>query len=208
MILNLITPAASEPVIIADVENHCRLGSNGIATAGQKTAANIFIGSARRQAEAITRRQLITATWEMVLDPSDFPAGTREPVEIPMPPLQSITSVKYYDVDGVLQTLSASLYRVIIETGPMCQPGLVVPVYGQVWPSIRDDYGAVTIRFVAGYGTAGSSIPEDVRNWMLLNIGNLWENRETIVVSKGQVIDLNKTIGDGLLSPYIVREWV
>lgn len=255
MRLSLVTAPITEPVSIAEIEVHSRIGSGMVATLGQTTAVNIYIAAARQRAETITRRQLITATWDLVLDYADFPAGTRTPIEIPLPPLQSITSITYVDTAGATQTLSSTLYRAITESGPKAQPGLVIPVYGEVWPSVRDDLSVVTIRFVAGYSlpaypafsaltayhlgdcvlyTDGSSyialatttpgtlptdatkwalipvssaIPESVKNWMLLNVANLWENRESIVVSKGQVIDLSKTMADGLLDDYRIYSW-
>jgi len=193
-----------EPIVIADVEKHCRIGSGQIATLGETDTVNIYIASVREKAESITRRKLITASLTLTLD--GFPSG-REPIEIPRPPLQSITSIKYYDTDGVQQTLSSALYRVIAETIPNCQPGIVLPVYGEVWPSTRDDLAVVTITYSAGYGAAGSAVPASIRNWMLINIANLWENRESIVISKGAVIDLSKTMADGLLDDYRIYRW-
>lgn len=62
-------------------------------------------------------------------------------------PVRSITSIKYYDLDGVLQTMSTDDYNGWLSYNPplVCRKGQTV------WPSTQ--YGtipAVTIRYAAG----------------------------------------------------------
>jgi hypothetical protein len=219
MKLKQYTAPGAEPIVIADLEAHSRLGSGYIASLGETATANIYIAAVRQKCEAITRRQLITAIWDLILD--GFPSN-REPIEIPLPPLQAISSITYVDPAGATQTLSSSIYKVITEVKsavdgqgnttytatPKCQPGYVRPVYGQVWPSTLDDDAVVTIRFSAGYGTAGSAVPEGIKNWLLINAANLWENRETETMAIGRLsqVDLS-TMADGLLEDFRVYRW-
>lgn len=102
--------------------------------------------------ETKTGRQLITATWELVLD--------RFPVEIELrkPPIQSVESVQYVDSDGVLQTLDSTKYQVDIDN----EPGRIQPAYGVCWPETRCQIQAVIVRFVCGYGDE-SDIPEGIK---------------------------------------------
>ena len=82
---------------------------------------------AREYAEAITRRAYVQRTLEYTCEsfsPYEF--------ELPYPPLQSITSIKYIDADGVLQTVAASVYQ--LDT--YREPGLVKPAWLQSWPTI------------------------------------------------------------------------
>ena len=208
MRLSLHTAPAVEPITIADLEAHSRLGSGYIASLGETSAVNIFIAAIRQRAEAITRRQLINATWDLLLD--KFPYN-RNPIEILLPPLQSITSITYIDPAGATQILSSSLYRAICEGTPItpkCQPGKVLPIYGQVWPSTINDIESVTIRFVAGYGAVGTAVPEGIKNWMLLNIANLWENRETETVASGRIMQVDlSTLADALLEDFRIYGW-
>ncbi|MHB0929186.1 MAG: head-tail connector protein [Candidatus Nanopelagicales bacterium] len=90
MRLNLHIAPAVEPIVAGDLEIHSRLGTGNIAALGETAAVALFISAIRQRCEAITRRQLITASWDLVLD--GFP-GAREPIEIPLPPLQSVTSI-------------------------------------------------------------------------------------------------------------------
>ena len=208
MRLALHTAPEAEPILIADLEAHSRLGSGYIASLEETSAANIFIAAARQRCEAITRRQLITAEWDLILD--GFPSD-RQPIEIPLPPLQSITSITYIDTAGATQTLESSLYRVVSAGKPItpkCQPGKVLPIYGAEWPATIDDIETVTIRFTAGYGEAGTAVPEGIRNWLLLNIANLWENRETETMASGRLSQINLSpLADGLLEDYRIYGW-
>jgi len=208
MRLALNTAPPAEPILIADVEEHSRLGAGYIAAMSQTDIANIYISAIRQRCEAITRRQLINATWDLLLD--GFPYN-RDPIEIPLPPLQSITNITYVDPNGNVQTLPSSTYRVICEGAqitPKCQPGMVFPVYGTTWPATLDDFETVTICFVAGYGADGSKVPEGIKNWMLLNIANLWENRETETMALGRLTQVDiSTLADGLLEDYRIYGW-
>ena len=208
MRLSLHTAPPVEPIVIADIEAHSRLGSGAITALGETSNVNIFIAAVRQRCEAITRRQLINATWDLLLD--RFP-NNRTPIEIPLPPLQSITSITYTDTSGAAQTLSSSLYRVIAESTPIspkCQPGIVFPIYGTTWPVALDDIESVTIRFVAGYGAAGSAVPEGIKNWLLMNVANLWENRETETMALGRLTQVDiSTLADHLLEDYRIYKW-
>jgi uncharacterized phiE125 gp8 family phage protein len=156
---------------------------------------NSFIKTARLAAENITRRALITQTLELVLDAFP-PAG----IFLPLPPLQSVTSVKYIDEDGVEQTLSTDLYDVDTDS----EPGKVVLESGESWPTTYDQVNAVRVRYVAGYGAA-SAVPEDVKTWMKLRVGTMYENREAIIT--GTITsDVPRDFVDGLLDAVRIYE--
>lgn len=203
MRLKLITAPATEPVSLADVQGQCRTGD----LTAESATVNRYIAAIRGAAEKITRRSLITQTWELVLD--TFPAAGRGEITIPRPPLQSVTSITYVDTAGATQTLDAGLYRVITEVSPTCDPGIVLPAYGESWPDTLDDLGVVRIRFVCGYGPIApattTNVPAGILQWILLNVANLYENRETETVASGKLtqIDLH-TLADSLIDDFRV----
>jgi len=169
MALKLITPAAAEPVSLAEAKLQLRVdvSDDDVLITGLITAA-------REAVETITRRALVTQTWELVLD--EFPGGSQ--VEMPLPPLQSITSIKYKVAAGTESTFASSSYVVDTDSAP----GRVVLDDGASWPG--DDLyeaSAVRIRFVAGYGATGAAAPQSIRQAMLLMIGHWYESREQVV---------------------------
>lgn len=129
---------------------------------------------ARRRAEADTGRALITQTWDLTLD--GFPVSSDCPIQLPLPPCQSVTSISYYDTAGTLQTWSSSYYQVAIGQ----DEARIRPIYGQVYPSTYARMQAVTVRFVAGYGAAASAVPDEIRHALKLMIGHWHQNREDL----------------------------
>ncbi len=138
-----------------------------------------LIKASRRYCEGYQNRAYITQTWELWLD--GFPNTNY--IDIPLPPLQSLT-INYYDVDDTEALFASSNYFVDTKT----EPGRVVLSDGEVWPSttLRPANG-VKIEFIAGYGAAGSDVPEDVKQAMLLALGNWYENREDNIVGTNVV---------------------
>lgn len=157
---------------------------------------DILIPSARRQAEAYLNRALITTTYDMVMD--DWP--DEDYIRFPEPPLQSVTSVTYYDTANTAATLSAADYTV--DTTDQ-YGGLLFLNDGEVWPSTTlRPYRGVVVRFKAGYGDAASSVPADIRLGILQLIAHLQENREH-VLSGSYMATLPYTV-EGLWAPYKV----
>lgn len=114
--------------------------------------------AAREWCEGYAARSFITQTWDGFLN--DFPAA--DFIVLPLPPLASVTHVKYRDVDGVLQTMSSGDYDVRAPAGHKAKAGRIVLGYDKSWPDARGHDQDVEIRFVCGYG-AGSDVPTPIR---------------------------------------------
>src|SRR5262245_20981499 len=88
----------------------------------------------------------ITQTFDY--SASAFPATG---LVLPRWPVQSVTSISYVDGNGDPQTIAPEGY----EVDPTSKPTVVTPISG-TWT------GAVTVRFVAGYGDDADDVPENV----------------------------------------------
>lgn len=128
---------------------------------------NALIKTARHKAEELTERALITQTWDWFLD--KFPSGN---LEVPKPPLDSVTHVKYYDTSGDLQTWDSGDYDVDTDSAP----GRISPAYGESYPTARLINNAVNVRFVAGYGDA-DDVPQPIKEGILELVAFLYANR-------------------------------
>lgn len=158
----------------------------------------MLVEAVRRAVESKTRRALVTQTLELGLD--SFPEWT---IKLPCPPLQSVSSIVYIDSNGATQTLDPAQYKVDSKS----EPGRITPIFGNVWPITRWETNAVLIRYVAGYGAAGA-LPAGLKNWMLMRIKTLWDNREAFIVEKGAAVALLPTdYVDGLLDPYVCTDF-
>lgn len=166
MALTLVTAPATEPVTLAEAKSHLR-----VTTTDDDVLITALIVAARESAESAMGRALITQTWDMTID------GFPPVIDVPLPPLQSVTSINYVDENGDSQTLATTEYTVDIKSSP----GRLVESYGKTWPTTRDVINAVTVRFVAGYG-ASASVPQAIKQGMLMHIGHMYANRESVLV--------------------------
>jgi uncharacterized phiE125 gp8 family phage protein len=107
--------------------------------------------------ENITRRQLLTATWDAFMD--EWP--DKDYIELPYGNLQSVTSVKYKDTDGTETTLTVTTDYLVETNGE--QRGRIVLPYGCSWPSATlYPSNPISIRFVCGW-TAAASVPKNIK---------------------------------------------
>jgi len=134
-----------------------------------------LITVSRETIERISGRAFVTQTWELALD--EFPIAAK--IRLPLAPLQSVTSVKYYDTDETEATFSSDYYHVDTYD----EPGNVFLSYGSTWPSttLRTVNGVI-IRYVCGQGDAASDVTERYKTAIMQLIAELYENREITVV--------------------------
>lgn len=203
MSYTLVTGPSAEPLTAADVR--ARLGYGAEVTDGM---LNPLIKAARQQIEGPEGwlgRALMTQTWR--LNARGFPPGN---IPIMLQPVQSITSVKYYDAAFAQQAVPTSVYDFYSE-GVRLLPG-------QRWP-IRCT-SDVEVEFKAGFGDAPDDVPENIRTAIVLQVSylrsltvqNLFISSDTVdgigakqfVVGSGagDVIDRAAT---ELLRPYRIR---
>jgi uncharacterized phiE125 gp8 family phage protein len=189
MALTLVTGPAGEPVSLGEAKGHLRVDiSEDDALIGG------LITAARMHVEQHLKRALMTQTWELVLDCFPSSGGIR----LPLPPLASVVSVKYTDVDGVEGTFAASNYLVDTDR----EPGLVRLKRSSAWPAVElQEVGGVRVRYVAGYGNAGAT-PRPIRQAILLLVGSLYENREDTLVAQGVTVMALPFGVKALLMPY------
>lgn len=202
MALRLITAPTVEPISLSEAKAHLRVDhadDDALITSLIKAVRQHIDGR-----DGWLGRALVTQTWELVLD--RFPCHE---IEIPIPPLQSVTSITYDDQAGVETVLSAANYTVDIAS----EPGRIAPNDTNPWPatySAINAISAVRIRFVAGYAPTADSppdllanVPEPIKVAMKLMLGTLYENRETVVI--GQTPVMLPWAAEALLGPY--RVW-
>jgi uncharacterized phiE125 gp8 family phage protein len=141
--MTLIVAPTVEPITLAALK--LQLGIQTSDTASD-TVLTRRITEARKWVEGHTRRSLMPQTHELRLDA--FPADGQ--IDLPFPPVVSVASVKYIASDGTLTTVDAADYA--LDAFPLVP--FVRPVYGESWPSPRDETSAVRVQYVAGYAVS------------------------------------------------------
>lgn len=179
-----LTQPALEPVTLSDVKAQLNIRDtiqDGIITRR--------ISEAREWAEEFMQRSLLPSDWIVVID--EF----QQTIELAYPPIISVTTVKYIDVTGTQQTLSASAYSL----DSYSEPGWLVPKHNTDWPDTLDALNAVEIKYSAGYATP-DNIPYPIKEAILLLVGH-WMNNQGAAES-GAVITRVPLAVEQLLQPY------
>jgi uncharacterized phiE125 gp8 family phage protein len=173
MPLSLVTPPATEPLSLDDAKLHLQVDGDA-----ENVTIDALVYAAREWLENFTGRALIQQTWDLKLDSfADCDYFREGAIWLPKPPVTAVSSVTYVDTAGVSQTWSSSEYQTDLPSGPHARRARIQPAYGYTWPTTRDQPNAVTIRFVAGYGTTAESVPSLLVTAMKLLIGQWFQHR-------------------------------
>lgn len=170
--LTVTSAPAAEPISLTEAKAYLKVDSS---------ADNDFITgliqAAREEVETYTSKRLVTQTIAEYFE--NFP---RYPwFTLAASPVQSITSIQYYDTDNVLQTMSSGDY---ILDGTST-PARICLNIDATWPATASRLKAVTVTYVAGYGAA-SAVPLRIKEAMYLMIADWYDNRTDPVRSLPQ----------------------
>jgi len=119
----------------------------------------------------IVGKVLTAETWQLKLRAA---SGC---VVLPLSPVQSITSISYFDTENTAQTLDIEDFYLYGDE----DSAFIEPKTGVVWPAVYTRRDAITIRFVAGFGTA-AEIPKNITRAIRLIVAHWYENRTAVLV--------------------------
>lgn len=185
--------ALAEAVTLAEAKRHLNVLHSG---------DDVYISSLARAVQAhlegadgsggLLGRPVVPHTFDGTLEA--FPLVGY--IALPCPPVVSVAHVKYFDEDGVEQTLDPSKYKVQkVHLG-----GRIVLKDGLDWPDTAVIPDAVTIRFSCG----PASPPEDLKQAMLLWIGHLFTTRG---YAEGQQPQMPQAV-DWLIGQHKTHGWI
>jgi uncharacterized phiE125 gp8 family phage protein len=137
-------------------------------------------------------RCLMTQSWKLLAD------GFVPDIVLPLPPAQSITSIRYIDDDGTWQTLPPDQYRL---TGVGSWAAELCPTFGSSWPSTRDQRECVEIIFVTGYGDEIGAVPAPILQAIRLLVSHWYLERQPVTFTTPHEIPFGV---NGILSPFRV----
>lgn len=164
------TAASRSSVTISEFALHQRIQDDELE---KETAwINDRLMAADSQFGNDTGRQVCTATFDYYLD--EFPDDD-ELLELPRPPLQTVTSILYLDGDSVWQTLAAATYEVTTTR----DPGGVRLAYSQTWPTTLDHPECVIVRYIAGWSP--DAVPPRIKGAVCSLVGHWYEHRESVI---------------------------
>lgn len=194
--LVVTTGPTIRPITREEVKDHLRIDATNTS---EDPFIDTIILAATEYFQSRSWRQLMTATYTQYLD--EFPATG---LELDKPPLQSITSIKYDDLNDAEQTLATSVY----ETDTFSQIGRVQLQEGESFPSTFDKLNAVRIEYKAGYGDARADVPDLIKSVIKLVVAHFYENRD-FVQRMGNVSQIPMPQGiEFLINQHSIRSFV
>lgn len=168
----LTTGPTIEPITLAEAQTHLKVN-------GEDTYLTSLIITARMMMERYLNRSLILQTWK------GYSNCWSMKFCLPYPPLLAVASVKYYNIDGNLITLSNTDYWV----NNADQPGSVQMVYDFSPPELQ--YGrpnAIEIEYTAGYAVTGTddekraAVPAPIKHGLKVLLTDMHEHRGQYVI--------------------------
>jgi len=156
--IKIITGPVTEPITLQEAKDFLKFDGNS-----RDAEISMAISAARVYCEDRQNKRYITQTLELILD--KFPCGKHLEFDS-CSPVQSVTSVKYYDSNGTEYTMDPNNY--IVDTDSFVNK--ITLKNSRLWPStVLQSVNGVRVRFVAGYGTA-AQVPEAVKQAMVLHM--------------------------------------
>lgn len=224
--VRVITPPVGEQISLAEARLHLRLDDDGDSPPAHPDDPLIamLITAAREWCEDFLGRAIAPQTVEISGGPLSSPAPTWCPcacarfssdtsrqtygafIELPLGPVNYVSSIVYFDDLGVQQQVLPSDYWVDFYAGP---PRLYAAT-GVTWPTVQAVPNAVRIRYLVGYDLPGDSpnlnpLPASIKAAMLLILGHYYENRENTSLLPSGTLQLIPMGAEALLRPYQLR---
>lgn len=166
-ILKRTTPPSVKPVTLTDAKLDLRVDH-----ADEDALIESLISAATDYLEAdkgAINKAFITQSWTLSVKCPDRDYR----IWLPVTPVQSITSIKYFDADNVEQTLTVSDFYFHGDE----DWAYIEPKQGVNWPSVYDRLDAIAVEFAAGFGDAETDVPETIRQCIRLLVAHWYTHR-------------------------------
>jgi uncharacterized phiE125 gp8 family phage protein len=182
----ITAPATTAPVSLDEAKLHLRVDASD-----EDPLIEVLIDAAQAYVEKFTGLYLAEQTIKLrawSLDERTFilPAG----------PVSAVTSITYLDSASVQQTVSTDLYvSALYGLSPY-----VSLVSAASWPAHLCQLASVTVTVTAGF--ADGECPAPIRQAILLYVGDLYANREAVVIDASRVTMIENPTAERLLANY------
>lgn len=179
-----ITPPAVEPLSLTMAKSQCRVDSDH-----DDEYILSLIASARQFVEDTLDTTLCTTVWEARYDL--FPVWA---IVLPRPPMQPANvTVTYRSGDGTTATITSDAGGFQVDARVV--PGRIYPNWATAWPPTRGDENSVVVRYTAGYGPDGTSVPPSIKHLMMILVAHWYESREPVTYGQGvSAMDIPYTV--------------
>jgi uncharacterized phiE125 gp8 family phage protein len=178
-----------EPVSLAELKSHCRVEYDD-----EDELLQGLLSAARQYCELRTDRCFVDTRLELKVD--TFPAAIEFP--LPLPPFSPTTGRQAIEVEYLnseLNVLTMAETQPVITSSPGTfiaardsTPCVLTPNVNGYWPVTGPVRAAVTVRWWAGYGDSGQSVPRGIRHAILMLAAHWFLQREAVTPSSQNTV--------------------
>lgn len=162
----LIRPPQAEPLTLAEVKAHLRLD-----TSDEDTLLAALTRTAREHLERTTGLCLIRQTWRLYLD--RWPQSGV--ILIGKGPVQAVETILVFDGEGRSTNITAADRLLDGEARP-----------ARLWlrnpPAPGRAMNGIEIDVLAGYGEAGTEVPDTLKRAMLMHVAQMFAFRGAVAL--------------------------
>lgn len=197
-----VTSAPStEPITTATAKAHIQIASGNTA---DDTLIDSLVAAARAWVEQATNLRLVTQT---IVARYDAAPDAGAPLLLPCGPVQSVSSIKYYELANTSPTVSTGTFSAssyLVDT--FSQWPRVALHDGQSWPDDLRGINALEVTAIVGYGAA-AAVPQPIIHAILMLVAFLYDQRSSVGIDPGLTIAEMPFGPRMLLGPYRLA-WV
>jgi uncharacterized phiE125 gp8 family phage protein len=157
----MVTPPSGQPVTLAQVKTHLKVETND-----EDAYLQELIASAVATVEAETGKAMLTQTWRLYLD--DWPPCGL--VELSVAPVRSVGPVTVYAANGTPATLVPA--DLVLD-----RHGEPPRLFLRKRPDAGREINGIEIDIVAGYGEAGTDVPDQLVRAVLVLVAHWHAHR-------------------------------
>jgi uncharacterized phiE125 gp8 family phage protein len=183
----IVSGPATQAVSNTEVKNMIKIDHSA-----DDTMLTGFIKAASRELEDMHMTSFITQTLKMTL--AAWPEENY--IDLLYGPVQSITHIKYLDIDGTLQTLSNTKYALDNTT----HPHRVRLNKNESWPAIYSQGQDITITYIAGYGAA-ADVPDTIKVAIMLRVAEIHTHPEN-------PMRMGRSLADNIIQPFSLKQYL
>lgn len=159
-LVRTVEPSA-EPVTLAEMKAHLR-----VQHSSEDALLEGLIRAARQDVERATGLALIDQAWRLVADGVSREGG----LSIPLHPVREILSITVYGSEGEASLVDAGSYQADLVSRP-------ARLYFDPKPERLKAMNGIEVDFTAGFGEAGTDVPDPLRLAIKLLAGHWYEFR-------------------------------
>ena len=189
MQFRLLSGPAIEPVSLADAKAHLRVDQ----TYDDSLIASL-IAVARAQVEQETSHAMVHQTWRVAVH--RWQTGRR--IVLPRTPAVQLIEIRSIASDGQSELVPIADFQLNAHDAP----ATVEPIHQRAFHFTSGVVQHVEIDYLAGFGSDVSSVPQALKQAILMLVGHLYETREAASTSQQAIAPKGY---DDLLRPYKMR---